>query len=148
MQNSSLGTHCKIALRWMPQNLTDERELFLVLLGVLWDYSITSILPNGIYKGSFSWGRIWPIKYTPHRGALYLAAGFMVCDHWSCLWVTLECTTWPGSISWSVECVLTQNLTKIPSPLFEILAVQSQWIFAHAMTAVLSWHVQNFIVIE
>ena len=31
---------------------------------------------------------------------------------------------------------------------FCFMFIQSQWKFAHAMTALLSWHVQNFIVIE
>ena len=44
--------------------------------------------------------------------------------------------------------VLTWHRTEILCPLSKNLFIWSQWKFAHAMTAVLSWHVQNFIVID
>ena len=33
-------------------------------------------------------------------------------------------------------------------PLFDIVVIHSQWNFAHATPALLSWHVQNVIVIQ
>ena len=32
MQNSNLGTRCKIAIRWMPQNLTNEKATLVQLM--------------------------------------------------------------------------------------------------------------------
>ena len=41
-----------------------------------------------------------------------------------------------------------RNLTETQFPVFDLLANQSQRNFAHATTALLSWHEQNVVVIE
>ena len=41
IQNSSLGTHCKIALRWMPENPTSGNSTLVQMLGVIRQQVIT-----------------------------------------------------------------------------------------------------------
>ena len=52
IQNNSLGTHCEIALRWTPQNLTNEKSTLVQVMA--WCRQATSHYLNQCWPRSLS----------------------------------------------------------------------------------------------
>ena len=114
LQNSSLVTWCEIGLRWMPQNLTNEKSA-LILCRHMAQLG-TSNTSNFYF--CISMDQLYIVDQTNQMGDIWLShvdvhsiqmMGFSSIKNWN--WVTLQLDTllnflWEHNISHAATCCI------------------------------------------